>query len=71
MSGKYNRQHPQRSNSKYPERLLRRGMSSASVRMEAVEVLRRRQGGNMENLAELHYPGFNKRNDWRRRNDED
>lgn len=43
MSRKHNTQHS-RSQSKYPERLKKRGVSSASVRMEDLETLRKRQG---------------------------
>lgn len=68
MAGKYNTQHPMRGNSKYPERLRKRGMSNVSVRMESVETLRRWQGAPMESVALQPYPAFNgKRNNWRRR----
>lgn len=73
MAGKYNTQHPMRGNSKYPERLRRRGMTNVTVRMEHVDVLRRRQGASSETFALYDYPAFNgKRNNWRRRDtDED
>ena len=45
MSGKYNTQH-HRGLSNYPQRLKRRGVSSASVRMESLDTLRKRQGFN-------------------------
>lgn len=35
-----------RAKSNYPERLRRRGLSSVSVRMEGLEILRKRQGYN-------------------------
>lgn len=43
MSKKCNTKHPWRSNSNYPQRLKARGVSSASVRMEDVETLRKHQ----------------------------
>lgn len=42
MARKHNTKH-NRSQSKYPQRLKVRGMSSASVRMEDIETLRKRQ----------------------------
>lgn len=70
MSGKYNTQHPMRSNSKYPERLRRRGMNNVNVRMEDVETLRRRQGARTETVVLQDFPAYNgKRNEWRRRDE--
>jgi len=43
VAGKYNTRH-NRAMSRYPERLKKRSMSSAAVRMESLEVLRKRQG---------------------------
>lgn len=43
MSKKHNTKHHQRGQSKYPQRLKGRGVSSASVRMENLETLQRRQ----------------------------
>lgn len=43
MSRKHNTKHNQRSTSKYPERLKKRGQTSASVRMPEVDSLRKRQ----------------------------
>lgn len=42
MSGKFNKQHPDRGRSRYPQRLAARGLSKAP-RMEAREVLEARQ----------------------------
>jgi hypothetical protein len=42
MSGKYNKKHPDRSTSRYPQRLAARGLGKAPA-MVAVEVLRTRQ----------------------------
>jgi len=71
MSGKYNTQHPMRGNSRYPERLQKRGLSSKSVRMYDLETLRRLQHATMPSLTMDGFPDFEgKRNNWRRR-DED
>lgn len=74
VAGKYNTQHPMRSNSKYPDRLRKRSVSSVSVRMESLETLRRRQGFNEGTdwlRAAAEFPvHFGTRNQWRRR-DED
>ncbi len=40
MSRHYNTRHDERGRSHYGERLIRRGVSSASVRMRSVESLR-------------------------------
>lgn len=43
LSKKHNCRHPERGRSGYPDRLAARGISSASVRMESLPVLRKRQ----------------------------
>lgn len=43
MSRKHNTKHPDRSVSRYPDRLAARGVSSAGVRMQSLLVLRKRQ----------------------------
>ena len=43
MSRKHNTKHT-RKRSRYPERLKKRGMSSAAVRMDDLETLRKRAG---------------------------
>jgi hypothetical protein len=48
MSGKYNRKHPQRGRSRYPERLEKRGVTGVTVRMEDLKTLRRRQGVSVQ-----------------------
>jgi hypothetical protein len=43
LSRKHNTKHPDRSISHYPDRLAARGVSSASVRMQPLPSLRKRQ----------------------------
>lgn len=52
MARKHNTKH-NRGQSKYPQRLKMRGMSSAAVRMEDIETLRKRQGRATDSKEEL------------------
>jgi|HubBroStandDraft_5_1064220.scaffolds.fasta_scaffold279422_2 hypothetical protein len=56
MSRKHNCKHPERGVSNYPRRLSDRGVSSASVRMMDLDLLRRRAANRAKALEEGRPP---------------
>ena len=48
MTRKHNTKHPDRGWSNYKHRLAKRGLTNTQVRMEPLEVLRRRQERRIE-----------------------
>jgi hypothetical protein len=60
MSRKHHTKHPERSKSKYPGRLAKRGLSPARVRMETIEALEAIQRRRKEDTG---VPWYTKRHE--------
>jgi hypothetical protein len=56
VSRKHNTKHPDRSISHYPGRLVKRGISSAGVRMMDLDLLRKRAANRAKAIEEGREP---------------